>query len=61
MDIPVVGSNLVEDAIWVGPLIEHGLGLILLSFKPEPNRAFIGVPAQHSTPNFISFILLECG
>jgi hypothetical protein len=46
IEIPGVGSNLVKDAIWVVPLIEHGLDLILLSFEPEPNRAFIGLSAR---------------
>ena len=44
--IPVVGSNLVAAALWVVPLIEHSLDLILSSFKPESNRPFIGFSAR---------------
>ena len=41
----VVSANLVEDSLWVVPLIERGLDLVLPSSQPEPHGSFIGLVA----------------
>jgi len=46
IEIPVIGSNVVEDVLRAVPLIEHGFDLILPSSKPEPNGPFIGLSAR---------------
>ncbi len=46
VDIAVVGANLVGDALWVVPLLEHTLDLVLPSTKPEPKRVFISLSAR---------------
>ena len=46
VDIAVVGANLVGDALWIVPLLEHTLGLVLPSTKPEPKRVFISLSAR---------------
>ena len=46
MEVTVVRLNLVEDVLWIVPLIEYVLDAIKLPVKPEPNRAFIGLSAR---------------
>lgn len=46
VEIAVVGSNLMKDALWLIPLIEHGFDLILPSAEPEANGSFIGLSAR---------------
>jgi len=45
VDIPVIRLDLVEDALWVVPLIEHSLDLVLPFSKPEANGSLIGFSA----------------
>ena len=46
VEIPVVGANLVEDALWVVPLVEYCFNRILLPFHVEPNRSFVSFSAR---------------
>jgi hypothetical protein len=46
VEITVVGSNLIKEAFWVVPLIEHRLDPIMRSVNPELNRPFIGLSAR---------------
>jgi len=46
IEIPVIRADLVEDALWVVPLIEHRFNLILPFTKPKSNRSFIGLSSR---------------
>lgn len=46
VEIAVVGSNLIEEAFRVVPLIEHRLDPIMRSVNAELNRPFIGLSAR---------------
>jgi hypothetical protein len=44
--MPVIRADLVEDALWVVPLIEHRFNLILPFTKPKSNRSFISLSSR---------------
>ena len=46
IEVPVIGANLIKDALWVVPLVQHRLDEILSSFEPEPNRSFVSLSAR---------------
>src|SRR5712671_3481662 len=46
VEIPVVSANLVEDALWVVPLVQHRFNEVLSPFKPEPNWSFVSLSAR---------------
>src|SRR5229473_112535 len=46
VEIPVVGANLIEDALWAVPLVQHCFNEILSSFEPEPNRSLVSLSTR---------------
>src|SRR5713101_781710 len=46
VEVPVIGANLVKDALRVVPLVQHRFDEIMSSFELEPNRSFVSFSAR---------------
>ena len=46
VETPVIGANLIKEALWVVPLVQQCFNEVLSAFKPEPNRSFVSLSAR---------------
>jgi hypothetical protein len=58
--LPITGTNLIEDALWLIPPVEHRFNGIFYSSKTAPNRSFLSVSGRIRLHNQLyDFIIVQ--